>query len=253
MGILGSLFATNPRTISDAVIGISDGLTVPFALTAGLAALGDTRFIVQAGLAELVAGSISMGIGGYLSASSDRYEQALVRLEVMTDANHDRQQQRISEERHQADIELSQDSQEAMLYKLLSESGVSATTINALLSDLQGEQKHMNAILRIFDSKVDDVNTDLSRVWCSALTIAGGYFLGGLVPLVPYMLCRTVITGLAVSAVCSMTALFTFGYCRSKAIGEVSLSARLRDGVQMLIFGSMAAMICMVIMYKTNV
>ena len=61
----------DPRTISDVTLGLSDGLTVPFALTAGLAALGDTKIVVFAGMAEILAGSISMGIGGYLGASGE--------------------------------------------------------------------------------------------------------------------------------------------------------------------------------------
>jgi VIT1/CCC1 family predicted Fe2+/Mn2+ transporter len=63
----------NPRIVSDATIGLSDGLTVPFALTAGLSALGDTRLVIYAGLAELIAGGISMGLGGYLGALGEAY------------------------------------------------------------------------------------------------------------------------------------------------------------------------------------
>jgi VIT1/CCC1 family predicted Fe2+/Mn2+ transporter len=63
----------NPRVISDAIIGLSDGLTVPFALTAGLSGLGDTRVVVLGGLAELIAGAISMGLGGFIGAKSEAY------------------------------------------------------------------------------------------------------------------------------------------------------------------------------------
>ncbi len=66
-----SRFKVNPRIISDATIGLSDGLTVPFALTAGLSALGNTRVVIFGGLAELIAGAISMGLGGYLGAKSE--------------------------------------------------------------------------------------------------------------------------------------------------------------------------------------
>lgn len=68
-----SRFKVDPRVISDATIGLSDGLTVPFALTAGLSALGDTRLVIYGGLAELIAGGISMGLGGYLGAVSEAY------------------------------------------------------------------------------------------------------------------------------------------------------------------------------------
>lgn len=63
----------DPRVVSDAIIGLSDGLTVPFALTAGLSTLGDTKVVVYGGVAELVAGAISMGLGGYLGAKSEQY------------------------------------------------------------------------------------------------------------------------------------------------------------------------------------
>lgn len=65
--------AIDARVVSDAIIGLSDGLTVPFALTAGLSALGDTRVVIFGGAAELIAGAISMGLGGYLGAKSEEY------------------------------------------------------------------------------------------------------------------------------------------------------------------------------------
>lgn len=68
-----SIFKVDPRVISDATIGMADGLTVPFALTAGLSTLGDTRLVIYAGLAELIAGGISMGLGGYLGAAGEAY------------------------------------------------------------------------------------------------------------------------------------------------------------------------------------
>lgn len=63
----------DPRLISDAILGLSDGLTVPFALSAGLSAIGDTKVVVIGGLAELTAGAISMGLGGYVGAKSEAY------------------------------------------------------------------------------------------------------------------------------------------------------------------------------------
>lgn len=72
-------FKPSPRMISDAIIGLSDGMTVPFALTAGLASLGDTRLVVLGGLAELIAGAISMGLGGLLGAKSEAYVPILCR------------------------------------------------------------------------------------------------------------------------------------------------------------------------------
>lgn len=70
-GSAGGRARIDPRIISDATIGLSDGLTVPFALTAGLSALGDTRVVIYGGFAELIAGALSMGLGGYLGAKSE--------------------------------------------------------------------------------------------------------------------------------------------------------------------------------------
>jgi hypothetical protein len=70
-------FTFDARFISDAIIGLSDGLTVPFALTAGLSALGDTKVVIFGGLAELTAGAISMGLGGYLGAKSEEYSSSI--------------------------------------------------------------------------------------------------------------------------------------------------------------------------------
>ena len=64
-------YTVSPRIVSDAILGLSDGLTVPFALTAGLSALGTSRLVVLGGLAELMAGAISMGLGGYVGAKSE--------------------------------------------------------------------------------------------------------------------------------------------------------------------------------------
>lgn len=70
----------NPRIVSDAILGMSDGLTVPFALSAGLSALGDTRVVVLGGLAELMAGAISMGLGGYVGAKSEGWVSSIPSL-----------------------------------------------------------------------------------------------------------------------------------------------------------------------------
>jgi vacuolar iron transporter family protein len=72
-GRKSKLFAIDRRTISDAILGLSDGLTVPFALSAGLSSLGTTKIVILGGLAELVAGAISMGLGGFLGARSELY------------------------------------------------------------------------------------------------------------------------------------------------------------------------------------
>jgi hypothetical protein len=75
-----SRFKPSARMISDAIIGLSDGLTVPFALTAGLSSLGNARLVVLGGLAELIAGAISMGLGGFIGAKSEAYDMPFTRI-----------------------------------------------------------------------------------------------------------------------------------------------------------------------------
>lgn len=75
------------RTVSDAIIGLSDGMTVPFALTAGLSALGDTKVVVFGGMAELIAGAISMGLGGYLGAKSEEWVSQMKRTSISNSPN----------------------------------------------------------------------------------------------------------------------------------------------------------------------
>jgi len=80
----------DPRVISDATIGLSDGLTVPFALTAGLSALGSSRIVIFGGLAELIAGAISMGLGGWLAARGEAYSPSPPRFCLFSTLSHSR-------------------------------------------------------------------------------------------------------------------------------------------------------------------
>ncbi|KAK4198586.1 VIT family-domain-containing protein [Triangularia verruculosa] len=263
----------NPRLISDATIGLSDGLTVPFALTAGLTALGDTRTVIYGGLAELIAGAISMGLGGYLGArgESAAYEESRSRLvatlllqdqpagptktaatTTTTTAVIDALQRGLFPLRVPAEILQQQvrenGEKEEWVGLLLRLQGISLpctssseeTTAASDDDESGGGCKRRRRKQRRDDGRVRAVK--------SAVTIAAGYFLGGLLPLIPYFFVAghvgRLLTGLYISIGVMGVALFTFGYVKTGVVVgfERRHSSRcMLGGVQMVVVGGMAA------------
>jgi len=213
----------NPRTIADATIGLSDGLTVPFALTAGLSALGDTHVVIYGGLAELIAGSISMGLGGYLAARSEAagYQAALSEV------------RRIVEEdpRRAGDV----------VRETFAEFGFSAEAMDDVVRKLLSRQDGMVDFLMRFHRQLTRDDYTASRAVRSGLTISAGYFFGGLVPLLPYLLFAEMRAAFTGSVVVMILTLFAFGWIRTTLMAEKDWLVCLRDGVQMVILGSVAA------------
>lgn len=254
----------NPRLISDATIGLSDGLTVPFALTAGLTALGDTRTVIYGGLAELIAGAISMGLGGYLGARGElaAYEESHSRLMTLLQepgpptksaitAGQDAviealQQALFPLQVHRLDLkhQLIEGESEEWVGLLLRLQGISlpstCTDDDCTKShDQKAEEKRRRRRQR------DDSRT---RAMQSAVTIAAGYFLGGLLPLIPYFFVAghigKLMTGLYISIGVMGVALFTFGYVKTAVVvgfGRQHAKKSVLGGVQMVIVGGMAA------------
>ncbi|KAK9457187.1 VIT family-domain-containing protein [Dipodascopsis uninucleata] len=211
----------SPRVISDAVIGLSDGLTVPFALTAGLSSLGDTKVVITGGIAELVSGAISMGLGGYLGAKSesDCYKSAL--------------------EREKELFQVSRGSSEEAVIESLSEYGFAPSTLSAILGDLEKSPEEMINFVMKFGRGLDE--PAIGREFISALTIGSAYFLGGFVPLFPYFFVTTVQTGLILSSVIMIITLFIFGVVKTIFTGNNSYRQTIWGGVQMVLTGAIAA------------
>lgn len=205
-------------TVRDVVIGLSDGLTVPFALAAGLSgALSSSRLVVTAGIAEIVAGSISMGLGGYLAARSER-DHYLAEL-----AREGRETEEAPE-------------QEAMeVAEVLGSYGLKPNEAAVVVDGLRADKPRWVGFMMRFELGLEE--PDPSRIWKSALTIALAYALGGLVPLVPYMLTKVVHTGLLLSIAVTLIALFVFGFAKSRITGL----AGLKGGLQTLLIGGVAA------------
>ncbi|OXB44828.1 hypothetical protein B1J92_C00693g [Nakaseomyces glabratus] len=215
----------DPRVISDLIIGLSDGLTVPFALTAGLSSLGDAKLVITGGFAELISGAISMGLGGYLGAKSESdYYHAEVKSEKrkfyenMTLINH---------EIEDILLDINPD--------------FSDETIVSFFKDLQRKPELMVDFIIRYGRGLDEPAEN--RQFISAVTIGGGYLLGGLVPLVPYFFVKEVGTGLIYSIVVMAITLFWFGYIKTMvSMGEsCTTNKKVSEGLQMVAVGGVAA------------
>jgi vacuolar iron transporter family protein len=209
---------TSGATVRDIVIGMSDGLTVPFALAAGLSgAISTTSIIVTAGLAEIAAGSIAMGLGGYLAARSDAEHYASERV---------REQLEVKEK---ADVEKEEVAEVFQSYGLTAEE--SAPIVEALS---QRPDAWVDFMMR-FELGLEE--PDPKRALRSALTIAGAYIAGGLIPLTPYILVSHAQTALLVSVAATLVALTIFGYVKGHFTGAVPI----RSAFQTVLIGGLAA------------
>jgi VIT1/CCC1 family predicted Fe2+/Mn2+ transporter len=204
--------------VRDVVIGMSDGLTVPFALAAGLSgAVANTRLILIGGLAEIAAGSIAMGLGGYLAARGDaeHYEQERSR--------EYREIREIPEE------EMAEVSRVFQAYGITNDQ--SAPVVQALS---QRPDAWVDFMMR-YELGLEE--PDPSRARTSAATIAGSYVAGGLIPLSPYVVLASATRALVSSAVVTLAALGIFGFLKGRFTG----TGPLRAATQTMIIGGVAA------------
>ncbi|KAL2012938.1 hypothetical protein VTN00DRAFT_463 [Thermoascus crustaceus] len=215
----------NPRIIADAILGLSDGLTVPFALSAGLSALGDTKVVVLGGLAELAAGAISMGLGGYVGAKSEAESyEATVR-----------------ETKHL--IETSPIETSAMVRETFITYGISEEAIAEMNASLHDNPDRLLEFLIAFHHKQSE--PECNQAYVSAITLAIGYFVGGFIPLIPYFCVRRVLTALYWSIGVMAVTLLVFGYIKTCVVrgwrGTDNVVAGIKGGIQMCFVGGVAA------------
>jgi VIT1/CCC1 family predicted Fe2+/Mn2+ transporter len=209
---------TASDTVRDIVIGMSDGLTVPFALAAGLSGVvPSTSVIVTAGLAEIAAGSIAMGLGGYLAARSD--------------AEHygSEQTREYREVRTVPEVEADEVRHVFLGYGLSPKE--SAPVVDALR---RRPDAWVDFMMR-FELGLE--KPDPKRALQSALTIAGAYIVGGLVPLAPYIVSSHARTALSFSVAVTLAALIIFGYIKGRFTG----SGPARSALQTALVGGLAA------------
>jgi VIT1/CCC1 family predicted Fe2+/Mn2+ transporter len=186
--------------VRDVVIGMADGLTVPFALAAGLSgAVHATHLIVLAGLAEIAAGSIAMGLGGFLAAQGDAQHYA---------------SERLREEREV--IERTRDEEEE-IYEIFDAYGVGRPDALPVLEALKRNPQAWVDFMMRFELGLE--KPQRGRASRSAVTIAVSYIVGGLIPLLPYMLLADGLAALKVSVVTTLLALLVFGGVKGRLTG----------------------------------
>ncbi|OAQ40765.1 iron transporter [Pedobacter psychrophilus] len=209
---------TASEIVRDVIIGMSDGLTVPFALTAGLSGvLHSNSFIITAGIAEIVAGSIAMGLGGFLSAKTEleHYQTEL--------------------DREYAEVERIPDQEKEEVKEVFATYGLSESLQTEIAEQLSLNKKLWVEFMMRFELGMEKPNP--KRAKQSALNIGISYVLGGFIPLLAYFFTDTPEEGLMISAVITIIALFIFGYIKTKLTGQKPLEGALKT----VLIGALAA------------
>ncbi len=209
---------TATEFVRDVVIGMSDGLTVPFALAAGISGVGaGTHIVVTAGLAEIAAGSIAMGLGGFLAARTD-YEHYAT-----------------EKQREEDEIQVVPEKEKEEVAQTFKEFGLSDSAIRPIVETLSKDSTRWVDFMMRFELGLE--KPDPARAGKSAITIAVAYIAGGLIPLAPYMLLPHLNQALIASLIFTLAALFVFGYVKGRFTGLNPL----RSGLQTILVGGAAA------------
>ncbi len=209
---------TGSRVVRDVVIGMSDGLTVPFALAAGLsAAVGSSHVVVTAGLAEVAAGAVAMGLGGFLAARTDQ------------------EHYRAEERRELSEIEDRRGHEIDELKTVFRTYGLDGRLLDNAARAIAADKSRWAEFMLRFELGLE--RPDPRHAPTSAVTIAGAYIAGGLVPLLPFMATGELRRALAYSIGLTAAALLGFGAVKGRFTGVNPL----KSGLQTLLVGGIAA------------
>jgi VIT1/CCC1 family predicted Fe2+/Mn2+ transporter len=204
--------------ITDIVIGMSDGLTVPFALAAGLSgAVQHNAIVITAGIAEIVAGSIAMGLGGYLAGKTEQehYQSEL--------------------KREYKEVEDIPEEEKKEVKLVFASYGLNQKTQNTIAEELAKDKDKWVDFMMKYELGLEKPNVNRARN--SAATIGISYIIGGLIPLTAYFFTQTPLQGLKISALLTVICLFLFGYFKSKVTGQPLL----RGAIKVTLIGITAA------------
>lgn len=211
-------YLESPNLITDIVIGMSDGLTVPFALVAGLSsAIDSVDTVITVGLIGVAAGAIAMGLGGYLTGKTeiDHYHSELRKLHAEEEELHDKQKQKARD--------------------VFAEIGLSRQTRDIIAEEMaKDEEKWVDFRLK-FGLALDKPDHRHARK--SALNIGLSYAVGGMIPLAPYFFASTPADGLKWSCLITIICLFVFGFFKAKLTGQKPWTGAIR----VTVIGSIAA------------
>jgi VIT1/CCC1 family predicted Fe2+/Mn2+ transporter len=211
----------NSGLVRDIIIGMSDGLTVPFALTAGLSGvLNTTHLIIVSGLSEIAAGCISMGLGGYLAGQSEveHYDKQL--------------KQEYSEIESTPGLELKE------VEDILSDMGVDKSLSKQVALQISKDKDRWADFMMKLELELE--KPAKNRAAKSAGTIALSYMVGGFIPLFPYIIIQDSKTGLYVSCIVTIIALIIFGYSKSKVTGQPIVKGTIKVAVTGIIAAAAA-------------
>ncbi len=213
---------TAAAAVRDIVIGMSDGLTVPFALAAGItgavaASANASSLVVAAGLAEIAAGSIAMGLGGYLAARTDHEHYASEREREIRET-----------------VELPEVEREEVV-KVFRDYGLNESQLAPVVGAICSDRTRWVDFMMRFELGMEE--PDPKRAPRSAITIAASYIFGGLIPLAPYMAMHDVLTALWYSVGITLLALAVFGYIKGNFTGI----SPLKGALQTVAIGGLAA------------
>ncbi len=195
--------------VRDFVIGMSDGLTVPFALAAGLSgAVSSTDIVITAGLAEIAAGSIAMGLGGYLAG----------RTEIEHYESEERREYDEIINKHEIEI--------AETKEIFAQYGISEDLQEKIAREMAKKPKQWVDFMMRFELGLE--RPDKNRAHHSALVIAISYIVGGLIPLSAYFFTESAQEGLIYSSIITLICLVVFGLVKSKLTGQPPLKGAMR-------------------------
>jgi vacuolar iron transporter family protein len=204
--------------LTDIVLGMSDGLTVPFALAAGLSgAVDSTSLIVLAGVAEITAGSIAMGLGGFLAGKTeqDHYNSELKREYWEVDNLPDKEEEEVRD--------------------FFSSLGLSKEVQNKAVVELTKDKDRWVDFMMKYELNLD--KPDPKRARKSAFNIGASYIVGGLVPLSPYFFVTSTQQGLIISVIITLICLYVFGFFKSRITGVNPITG----GLKIMLIGALAA------------
>lgn len=209
---------TSSEVVRDIVIGMADGLTVPFALAAGLTgAVSSSGLVVTAGIAEIVAGSIAMGLGGYLAGRTevDHYQSEL--------------------KREYGEVERVPEQEKMEVKEIFAQFGLSHPLQNQIADELAKDKKKWVDFMMRYELGLEEPNAN--RATKSALTIGLSYIVGGIIPLSPYIVIDNAQVALYYSCFVTLICLFIFGYFKSKLTGQPAVTG----AIKVVIIGALAA------------
>ncbi|CAE6524535.1 unnamed protein product [Rhizoctonia solani] len=255
----------DPDIVRDVIIGLSDGLTVPFALTAGLSSIGNSRLVVIGGIAELIAGAISMGVGGFLASQAERdhfrYLRRTTRDRVLRSCSGEMEREvhavlgpvgvsehtsrALATELRQVEVD-SSDTPDQKVTQRRSWMGLGSWGSKTQVEEQESQSLRwqddvgLTAFLLKFGEGMEEVPT--ARLYISAFTIGAGYLVGGLVPLVPYFFVESARIGLLYSCIVTGITLLVFGAVKTHYTGATGgAGGYIWGAVSTLLVGGFAA------------